>query len=106
MNAFDQHTIMSDEDMDFWGDLFVIGKVGERLGITFEQFLEEPRTHLTRAGLQGADERMAQGFLPLLPKQEAVISRLHAKWDAEARARRMKEEEVRVEPCLHIVRVK
>lgn len=106
MNAFEQQTIMSDEDMDFWGDLFVVGKVGERLGITFEQFLKEPRTHLARAGMEGADERMAQGFLPLLPKQQAVISRLHAKWDAEEHARRSKEEERRVEPCLHIVRVK
>lgn len=78
---------LSDRDLDFWGDLYVLGRLGERLGVSFEDFVRSPHEHLRRAGMEDAPERMEMGFLPLLPEQERVIDRLHARWDAEDRER-------------------
>lgn len=70
--------IMSDERLDFLGDLYLENPRLSLAGISFEMFLADPRPFLGMqiAGILSADEAVA--FLRLLPRQRAVRDRLDA----------------------------
>jgi hypothetical protein len=74
------HHRRSDEELDFWGDIYLAAQIGDRLGVSFEQFLDAPHSHLIACGQESAPSKIRAGFRPLLPKQEVVIARLHASW--------------------------
>jgi len=64
MNVIDLSTQREARDeLDFWGDIFVANSMFDRLGITFEQFLQHPHSYLHLSGQE-------------LPRQEAVIEAL------------------------------
>jgi len=78
-------SVVTDEELDFWGDVYVAARVGDRTAVTFEEFMKSPHRHLASCGQEDAVSMLNIGFLPLLPKQEAVIHALHRRWDSQER---------------------
>jgi hypothetical protein len=64
----------TDEYLEFWGDLYVSGRLNEE-GVDFEAFLANPWRHLQRLGRGRDVDSVRAGFRPLLPAQ-AEIARL------------------------------
>jgi hypothetical protein len=72
--------IMTDEEIDFWGGVYLANPAIFQLGISFEQFLAQPR-ELLPAATFGALISLTDLLLSrvtLLPKQRAVQERLDA----------------------------
>lgn len=71
--------VMSDEEIEFWGGVYLANPTLSMLGFTFEAFLTEPRRILPAAEFS-AIFSLTEFFdrLPLLPAQRAVRERLDA----------------------------
>lgn len=67
----------ADEYLEYWGDVFAACRLAGE-GVSFEEFLTDPRAVLEAHGQEDAPEIMAQGFLPLLPAQ----ARARREWAA------------------------
>ena len=80
-----KNSVVIDEELEFWGDVYVAARVGDRTSANFEEFMKSPHRHLTACGQEDAVSMLNIGFLPLLPKQEAVIHSLHERWDSQER---------------------
>lgn len=64
----------TDEHIDFWGNLYVQGRLKEE-GVQFESFLADPWRALQGLGRAGDLDSVRDGYRPLLPAQ-AEIARL------------------------------
>lgn len=91
MNAL----VHSDAMIEHWGEVFVSAGLRERLGITFEKFLEWPRYWLVVARrklkreIEAAAERIdGDNFAPLMAEQQALADRIAAETADEVEARR------------------
>ncbi|MEW6178272.1 MAG: hypothetical protein AB1670_06530 [Pseudomonadota bacterium] len=68
-------TTYNDHDIEYWAEVFQACRLTEE-GVNFEDFLATPRAILHAFGMADAPEVMADGFLPLLPRQARVRARL------------------------------
>jgi len=84
-----ENIIDTDEELDFWGDVYIAARVQERSSVTFDEFLKNPHRHLAACDQEDALSMLSVGFLPLLPKQEAAIHSLHKQWDKQNRRERV-----------------
>ncbi|MEW5837796.1 MAG: hypothetical protein AB1717_03070 [Pseudomonadota bacterium] len=58
----------SDHEIEYWADVFQACRLAGE-GVSFEDFLATPRAILHAFGMSDAPDIMADGFLPLLPRQ-------------------------------------
>ena len=68
--------LMDDQELDFWGEIYLANPLLARLGISFEAFLAQPRRLIECANV-GASVSLQRFFedLPLLPAQRAARDR-------------------------------
>lgn len=69
MRTFDDHSL------EFWGDVFQACRLAS-VDVSFEDFIANPQRILQDFGMDDAVEIMESGYLPLLPKQAQIRSRL------------------------------
>jgi len=69
MRTFDDHSL------EFWGDVFQACRLSS-VGVTFEDFMQNPQRILQDFGMDDAIEIMESGYLPLLPKQARIRAQL------------------------------
>ena len=79
-----------DAESKYWAEVFMACRL-EGEGVRLEDFLATPEDILHAFGMSDAPEIMAQGFLPLLPRQARVRARLE-------RLEAVNEEMVRLAP--------
>jgi len=72
--------VMSDEVIDFWGEVYLANPAIAQLGITFEMFLAQPLNLLPAATFEAVIPLtdLLLGRVALLPRQRAVQERLDA----------------------------
>ena len=70
--------IKSDEELEYFGELYLANPQLSRCGISFERFLGDPANYLGARGIGIGALDEVKGFLHLLPAQRAVRDRLDA----------------------------
>ena len=78
--AFVTPLILPDEEIEFWGGVYLANPAIFQLGISFEQFLAQPREILPAAHFSAVIPltELLLGRVGLLPKQRVVQERLDA----------------------------
>jgi len=81
--------IFDDHSLEFWGDVFQVCRLAGE-GVSFADFIIDPQRTLQDFGMDDALEILESGFLPLLPKQARIRTRLEqAGKDAVSTQRRI-----------------
>lgn len=71
------------DQLDSWADIYFEAKTADLMRVPFSVFLSDPMRYIAEGGQPVVEAAQDDEFLPLLPRQAEVATRIQEQWARE-----------------------